>query len=332
MTDAPETMTIEAAVAERYGPVAQVRSVRVPMPEPGAGQVRVRAHAAGVNPADVFATTGSPWPMRIATGLLRPRRPVRGHDVAGVIVAVGRKVHGLSIGDRVFGEGQGTFAEACLARADRLALIPGEWTFEEAAAVPMAGTTALQLLRRALPDPTDRRLLVIGAGGGVGTFLVQLAADAGADVVAVCSRGKHELVRHLGASEAVDYTTDDITGHSGRYDAIVDNVADQTFRELVPLLRSGGVLVTNSGTGHADGGALLRPLRAVLLRTFARQPVDVVVCNTRTADLVHLARLGAARRLHPVIGSTYPLSRAAEALREVAGCHAHGKVVVTVRS
>ncbi len=323
---------MQAAVAERYGPVTRVRSVRALMPEPGAGQVRVRVHAAGVNPADVFSTTGSPWPMRIATGLRRPRRPVRGHDVAGVVDAVGPRVTGLSVGDPVFGEGYGTFAEACLARVDRLALVPEEWTFTDAAAVPMAGTTALQLLRRALPDATGRRLLVIGAGGGVGTFLVQLAADAGADVVAVCSHGKHELVRSLGASEAVDYTTDDITGHTRRYDAIVDNVADHAFRELFPLLRPGGVLVTNSGTGHADGGALGRPLRAATLRTFARKPVRAVVCTTRTAELEHLARLSAEGRLRPVTGSTYPLTRVAEARREVADGHAHGKVVVTVRS
>jgi len=324
------TATMDAAVAARYGPVNQVRVVRVLMPEPGAGQVRVRVHAAGVNPADVFATTGSPWPIRIATGLRRPRRPVLGHDVAGVVVAVGPRVTGLSVGDRVFGEGQGTFAEACLASVDRVALVPEVWTFPDAAAVPMAGTTALQLLCRALPDATDRRLLVIGAGGGVGTFLVQLAVDAGADVVAVCSRGKHELVRSLGASEAVDYTTDDITGHAGRYDAIVDNVADHTFRELLPLLRAGGVLVTNSGTGHSNGGALGRPLQAAMLGTFARKPVRAVVCSTRKADLERLARLGAEGSLHPVIGSTYPFTSTAEALREVAEGHAVGKVVVTL--
>lgn len=332
MTKAPKTEAMQAAVAERYGPVTQVHSARVPVPEPGAGQVRVSVHAAGVNPADVFSTTGAPWPMRIATGLRRPRRAVRGHDVAGVVVAVGRRVAGLSVGDRVFGEGHGTFAEACLAPVDRLALVPQEWTFAEAAAVPMAGTTALQLLRRALPDATDRRLLVIGAGGGVGTFLVQLGADAGAEVVAVCSRGKHERVLSLGASEAVDYSTDDISGNAERYDAIIDNVADHTFRQLLPLLRPGGVLVTNSGTGHADGGALGRPLRATMLRTFAGKPVRAVVCRTRKADLEHLARLGAERRLRPVIGSTYPLTRAAEALREVADGHAGGKVVVTLHS
>lgn len=319
---------MRAALVERYGPVEQVRVGEVPVPRPGRGRVLLRVEAAGVNPADVFAVTGSPFANRLATGLRRPRRTTVGTDVAGTIEALGAHVTGLRVGDRVFGAGVGTFAERCVAPAARLAGIPAGWTAAEAAAVPMAGTTALQVLEKALPDPAGRRLLVIGAGGGIGTFLVPLASGAGASVVGACSAAKRDLVLGLGAAEVIDYRVEDVAARSDRFDAIVDNVAAHRFRELLPLLAPGGVLVTNSGTGRADGGALGRPLRATLQHLFLRRPVRAVVCTTRAADLVRLADLGAAGALRPVVGSTHPLADAAEALGEVASGHATGKVVV----
>ncbi|MGQ0743704.1 MAG: NAD(P)-dependent alcohol dehydrogenase [Acidimicrobiales bacterium] len=324
--------TMRAAGAKRYGPIRDVRVTEAAVPEPAVGEVRVCVQAAGVNPADVFVTTGSPWAIRMATGPSRPRRATRGTDVAGVVDSIGSGVSGFAVGDRVFGEGMGSFAEYCTARTGRLAKIPARWSLEEAAAVPMAGTTGHALLRRALPEASGKRLLVIGAGGGIGTFLIQLATHAGAEVVAVCSGAKRDLVLGLGASEAVDYATEDITTHTGRYDAIIDNVAVIRFRDLIPLLAKGGILITNGGTGDADGGPFTRPLRATLLHTFLRRPVQVAVCSVRTADLEHLARLGTEGHLSPVVGSTYPLNAIADALQEVADGHARGKVVVQVRS
>ncbi len=323
---------MRAVVTDRYGPVTELRLSDVVVPEPGRGQVRVRVHAAGVNPGDVFDATGSPWAARLAGGLRRPRRPGRGRDMAGVVDAVGAGVEGIFVGDAVFGEGKGSFAELCLAKVSRLAAMPAAWSFEEAAAVPIAGTTALQLLDRALPDPEGLRLLVIGAGGGIGTFLVSLAVRSGAEVVGVCSAAKRDLVSGLGAVEVLDYATSDVTTHAGRYDAIVDNVASHRFRELVRLLAPGGVLVTNSGTGSVDGGALGRPLRAALLHTLLRRPIRAVVCTTRAADLGRLAQLGEVGGLRPVIGATFPLDRTADAMALVAAGHATGKVVVRVRT
>ena len=194
MPDVPKTML--AATNDHYGPVELIRVQMEPVPEPSKGQVLVRVHVAAVNPADIFAVTGSPRATRLATGLLRPRQAIFGHDMAGVVVAAGRGVTGFGVGDRVFGEGIGSFAEYCVASTKRIAAFPAAFvpplTFADAAAVPMAGTTALQLLRRSLPEPAGRRLLVIGAGGGIGTFLVQLAVAAGAEVVAVCSAAKRE--------------------------------------------------------------------------------------------------------------------------------------------
>ena len=291
-------------------------------------------HAAAINPADIFAVTGSPKATRLVTGLLRPRQCIFGHDMAGTVVAVGRAVTGFDVGDRVFGEGIGTFAEYCVASTKRIAAFPvaalTPWSFAEAAALSMAGTTALQLLRRSLPEPMGRRLLVLGAGGGIGTFLVQLAAAAGAEVVAVCSAAKREVVLGLGATEVIDYATHDITTHVGRYDAIVDNVASFRFNQLTPLLAPDGLLVTNSGTGTANGGALGRPLKAALLHTFLRKPVVAAVASVRPADLDYLASLGATGRLRSVIGSRHPLTAITSALTEVAGGHALGKVVIDI--
>ena len=324
----PKTML--AAKNDHYRPVELVHVQTEPVPEPGKGQVLVRVHAAAVNPADIFAVTGLPRATRLVTGLVQPRQRIFGHDMAGTVVAVGRGVTGFDVGDRVFGEGIGTFAEYCVASTKRIAALSAMWTFADAAAVPMAGTTALQLLRRSLPEPTGRRLLVIGAGGGIGTFLVQLAAAAGAEVVAVCSAAKREIVLGLGATEVIDYATHDITTHVGRYDAIVDNVASFRFNQLTPLLAPDGLLVTNSGTGTANGGALGRPLKAALLHTFLRKPVVAAVASVRPADLDYLASLGATGRLRSVIGSRHPLTAITSALTEVAGGHALGKVVIDI--
>ena len=328
MPDLPKTML--AATNDRYGPLELVRVQTEPVPEPGKGQVLVRVHAAAINPADIFAVTGSPKATRLVTGLVRPRQSIFGHDMAGIVVSVGGGVTGFAVGERVFGEGVGTFAEYCVASTKRIAALSARWTFADAAAVPMAGTTALQLLRRSLPEAAGRRLLVIGAGGGIGTFLVQLAAAGGAEVVAVCSAAKREIVLGLGAAEVVDYATHDITTHVGRYDAIVDNVAALRFNELTPLLAPGGLLVTNSGTGTANGGALRRPLSAALLHTFLRRPVVAAVASVRPADLDYLASLGATGRLRSVIGSRHPLAGITSALTEVAGGHALGKVVIDI--
>jgi len=319
---------MRAAYQDLYGPALAVREV--PVPTPGAGEVLVRVRAAAVNPADWGLSHGVPYFLRLGFGLRRPKRRIPGQDVAGVVAAVGPGVDRLRVGDEVFGEGRGTFAEYAVAKADHLDGKPADATFEEAAAATMAGLTALQLLQRADVRP-GQRVAVTGAGGGIGTFAVQIAKTRDAEVTAVCSAGKAELVRSLGADHVVDYASEDFTRAGAQYDLILDNVSEHPLSDLRRALNPRGILLPNGGRfDNRWFGSVGRLIRVNLWFMFLRQRTFVYVSSPNQADLRTLSELIGSRQVKPVVSATYPLERAGEALALVGEGHTTGKVVVTV--
>ena len=328
----PQVMA--AVVRERYGPpsdVLRVAQVAVPVPRPD--EVLVRVRAVGLNPADLFLTTGRPAMLRASTGLRRPRNPGCGQDLAGVVEAVGSAVTVVRPGDEVFGEagmgrGSGTLAELAVVPATGLAPKPATLTFEEAAGLPMVGLTALRGLRVAGVGP-GTRVLVNGASGGVGHLAVQLATGMGAEVTGVCSARNADLVRGLGAVRVVDHGSEDFTA-GGEYDVILDNVLNRRLREVRRVLAPRGVLLLNSGNGGRVLGPLPRMAHGALASLVSRQTIRVFSYAPATRDLVHLADLANAGELRVVVEQAYPLAEAARALERIATGHVAGKVVVTV--
>lgn len=292
--------------------------------------VLVRVRAASVNAADWHSMTGRPALMRLGMGLRRPDPAVKGMDVAGVVESVGAGVTRFRVGDAVFGTGRrGTFAELAVVPEDRLAPKPAGASFEEAAALPIAGVTALQGLRDHAKLAAGQRVLVYGAGGGVGTFAVQIAKALGARVTAVTSSANLELVRALGADDAIDYAKEDATQRAERYDVFFDLAGDKPIEACRRVLAPGGALVlTGAGTRHG-WGLLARPLSGLLARNKGHRIV-VFVAKSNAGDLRALAELVDAGKLKPAIERTYELAEAAEAMRRLGTGKARGKLVVRV--
>ncbi|MFF4616680.1 NAD(P)-dependent alcohol dehydrogenase [Nonomuraea jabiensis] len=322
---------MKAIVQDEYGPADVLKFRDIDKPSPGESDVLLRVRAAGLDMGVWHMMTGIPYLMRPAIGLRAPRsRP--GTDVAGVVEEVGAGVTRFRPGDRVFGTcGGGAFAEYACAREDRLAPIPGDLAFESAAAVPTSAMTALQALRDQARVRAGQRVLVIGAGGGVGTYAVQLAKASGAEVTGVCSAAKADLVRSIGAAEVVDYAREDFAGRGGRYDVIVDTAGNRALRHLRRALTPSGTVVI---VGGERGGRWLagtdRQLRTVLLDPFARQRLRVVFMAPREADLRAVAELVGSGRVTPVVDRTYPLSEVPEAVRSLERGQVRGKAVITV--
>jgi len=318
---------MKAIVQDRYGTAGALRLAEQPDPVPGAGQVLVRVRATGVDPGVWHMVTGLPYVIRPASGLRRPRRRVPGRDLAGVVVAVGEGVTRFRPGDEVFGAGEGTYAELAIARADRLEPKPANLTFEAAAAVPTSATTALQALRRG-DVQAGQRVLVVGAGGGIGTFAVQLAKGLGAHVTGVCGPDKVDLVRSLGADDVVDYTRAEVTG---RYDVILDIAGSRTLTQLRRMLTPKGTLVIAGGEGGGKWiGTFHRSLRAPFVSMFVGQRLRQVTSLYKAEDARRLAELLAGGELVPVVSRTLPLSAAAEAIDHLEAGHTTGKQVLTV--
>jgi NADPH:quinone reductase-like Zn-dependent oxidoreductase len=324
---------MKAIVQERFGPPDVLRLVDADVPEIGADDVLVRVHAAALNPYDWHMLRGDPRIARLmgGVGLRRPKARVAGIDAAGRVEAVGANVRGLRPGDEVLGFCPGAFAEYARARADRVVGKPAALTFEQAAAVPMAGVTALQGIRDVGQVRAGHRVLVNGAGGGIGTYAVQIATELGAEVTGVCSGGNVELVRSIGAAHVIDYTAADFTDGRVRYDVILDNVGNRSLSRLRRALTPTGILVLNGGgsPGRVVGavGALLR---AVAVNVVVRQRLRPLLGKQDREDLLTLTGLISDGKLTPVLGRTYPLADTAEGLRHVEQGHARGKVVITV--
>ncbi|WP_117212571.1 NAD(P)-dependent alcohol dehydrogenase [Allorhizocola rhizosphaerae] len=324
---------MKAIVQDRYGSAEVFRLTDIEPPQPGVGEVLVRVRAAGVDPGVWHLMTGRPYLIRVmGFGLRRPKSRVPGGDVAGVVEAVGRGVTGFRPGDEVFGTGEGSFAEFAVARADRLAPKPADVGFEQAAAVPTSGFAALQGLRDRQPVLDGKKVLIIGAGGGVGTFAVQLAKAFGAEVTGLCSSSKVDLVRSLGADHVIDYTREELTGPP-RFDHILDTAGNRPLSLLRRVLKPDGTLVIVGAEGGGNWfGHTGRLLSVPLVSLFVKQRLGGIISVPRPADLESLRELLAAGRLTPVVDRTYPLAEAAEAVRHIERGHTAGKVVISVDS
>lgn len=322
---------MRAIAQDRYGSADAWRLEDVEPPTPGKGEVLLRVHAAGLDRGTWHTMTGRPYLMRVmGFGLRRPKERVPGRDVAGVVVAVGPDVTRLAVGDEVFGVGRGSFAECSVAREDKLAPKPAGLTFEQAAVVPISAMTALQALRAGRLE-AGQRVLITGASGGVGSYAVQLAKAQGAHVTGVCSTAKLDLVRALGADEAIDYTTEDVTAGLRRYDLIVDIAGNTRLGRLRRALEPRGTLVIVGGEqGGKVTGGFGRSVRAPLLSPFVRQRLTMLVNQETARDLEPLSDLIDAGSVAPSLDSTFPLEQAPEAMRRLEAGLVRGKVAISV--
>jgi NADPH:quinone reductase-like Zn-dependent oxidoreductase len=319
---------MKAITQDHYGSEETLELRDMDKPEIGDDDVRVRVHAASVHIGDWVLMSGTPYVMRMATGLRRPKNPVPGTDVAGTVEAVGKDVHDLRPGDEVFGWCIGAFAEYVSASADRFLPKPAGLTFEQAAAVGVSATTALQLLRDDGHVQPGQKVLVNGASGGVGTFAVQIAKAFGAEVTGVTSTKNLELVRSIGADHVIDYTKEDFRKGVPRYDLILDNVGDRSMAATRRALAADGMLISNGG-GHA-GGKLGRVIRATVASMLVHQQGKPSLKTQNRADLQILKDLVEAGKVTPVIDGTYPLRETPRAIGHVGDGHARGTVVIAM--
>jgi NADPH:quinone reductase-like Zn-dependent oxidoreductase len=326
---------MKAIVQHEYGSPDVLAFADVAMPEPAAGEVLVRVHAASVNARDWHVLRGDPYIARPSAdlGRRRPNVTIRGTDFAGRVEAVGPGVTGVQVGDDVYGEAPRAFAEYVAVPQDRMAAKPANLGFEESAALPLAANTALMGLRDTAKVQPGQQVLINGAAGGVGTLAVQLGKALGATVSAVCSTRNVELVRSLGADHVVDYTTSDFSRLERRYDVVLDLVGNRSLSALRRVLARHGTLVL-SGGGLYGGGSVFGPLglmiRGQLSAPFVPQRIAMFNAVPSRANLTTLREYAEAGQLMPVVDRTYPLSAAAEAIRYVEAGHARGKVVITV--
>jgi NADPH:quinone reductase-like Zn-dependent oxidoreductase len=322
--------SMRAIVQDRYGSADVLRLSRVPVPKPGDDEVLVRVHAAGVDRGTWHLMTGQPYLLRLAFGLRRPRNPVPGGDLAGTVVAVGSAVTRFAVGDEVYGFGRGSFAEYAVAPEGKLARKPANLSFEQAAAVPVSAATALQALDLGRVQP-GQQLQVSGASGGVGSYAVQLAKAFGGEVTGVASTAKLDLVTALGADHVVDYTRTDFADGGGRYDLILDVGGNPTVARLRRALTATGTAVIVGGEeGGRWTGGLHRQLGAVVLSRFVRQRLTNFVTRQRSSDLERLTPLIEDGSVVPRVDTTYPLDRAAEAMRLLESGRARGKYVLSI--
>ncbi len=325
---------MRAVVQHRYGGPDALALMDLPKPDPADGEVLVEVVAAGLHIGDVFALRGSPFPVRMMTGLRRPRSGVPGADIAGRVATVGAGVTELTPGDEVFGVSMWPSAGACgeytRAEPGKLVHKPAGLTFEQAAAIPTSALAALHGLRDAGRLGAGQSVLINGASGGVGTFAVQIAKAMGAEVTAVTSARNAELVRSLGADHVIDYTKEDFTQTVRRYDLILDNIENRSLSEVRRALTPDGTLVLNSGTGAGGLRLLVRLVRPVLLSRFVRHNLRRYLSTPNQADLEFLKTLVDRGKLRPVIDAAYPLAETAAALRHIETGRARGKIVIAV--
>lgn len=321
---------MKAIVYTQYGSPDVLSLQEVEKPTPKDNEVLIKIHAASTNAYDWHIMRADPFLARFAKGLFKPKNTIPGADIAGVVEAVGRNVKQFKPGDAVYGDlascGDGAFAEYVAAPESAMSPKPTNLTFEEAAAVPMAAVTALQSLRDVIRLQPGQKLLINGASGGVGTFAVQIAKVLGAEVTAVCSTTKIEMVRALGADHVIDYTKEDFTQGNQRYDAIL---GVNGYHPLSAYKR----VLTPQGIYAMAGGTTAQIFEALLLGSFmsrSGQKMTTVTAHPNQKDLIYLKELIEADKVKPVIDRCYPLSETADAIRYLEKGHARGKIIITV--
>jgi NADPH:quinone reductase-like Zn-dependent oxidoreductase len=328
-----QSARMQALVFRQYGgpEVLHVEEVEKPSPKPD--QLLIRVHAASLNPFDWHRMRGLPYPVRpMMTGVGRPRFTRLGVDFAGTVEAVGSQVKHFRVGDEVFGAADGAVAQYVTSSEVGIALKPENSTFEQAAAVPIAGLTALQGLRDKGQLKAGQKVLINGASGGVGTFAVQIAKSMGAEVTGVCSTRNQELVRRIGADHVVDYTREDVTRGAERFDLVLDMVGSYPLLSYRHVLNPGGTVVV-VGALSSDHwiGAMSGWIKVAFIRPFVGQHYEVLMGDVnRTPDLDALAQLMRSGQVTPVIDRTYALADSAEAMRYLEQGHARGKVIIRI--
>ena len=326
--------TMTGIAQDRYGPSPEdvLRVAALSVPSVAEDQVLVRVHAASVDRGTWHVMAGLPYPIRLAGfGFRRPKYANPGRALAGTVEAVGPGVSGFSPGDQVYGIGEASFAEYARAPIGKLAVKPANLSFAQAAAVPISGSTALQAVRDHGRIQPGEQVLIIGASGGVGSFAVQLAKSAGAEVTGVCSTGKVDEVRALGADHVIDYTREKVTEGGRRYDVILDIGGNRRLSLLRRILTPRGRLVIVGG--ETDGRWLAgtdRQIRAQLLSLFVRQQLGTFINKENASDLVILREMIDDGALVPTPDRTYPLAEVAPAIRRLLDGHARGKIAIAV--
>ena len=315
-----------------YGPPNVLATEDVPMPTLAGSHILVRVRAASVNPADFHYLRGTPYLVRAVSGLSKPKVKGLGADMAGLVEAIGKDVTRFQVGDEVFGGRSETFAEYVRLPQDGIVeRKPANLTFEQAASVPLAGFTALQAVRDKARVQAQQKVLINGAGGGVGTFAVQIAKAFGAEVTGVCSTAKVDVVRSIGADHVIDYTKEDFTKTGQRYDALIDIAGSKTVSECRRILTRKGVLVAVGGPVKGQWiSPLMGPVKLLALSPIVSQRLVPFLAQQRREDLAVLRQLLEDEKVVPVIDKTYTLSEVPEAIRYLEQGHATGKVVITV--
>ena len=325
---------MRAVVYCDYGTPDVLTIAQIEKPVPQDTQVLVRVKAASVNPVDWHMMRGTPYVMRLGSGLRKPAVTRTGVDFAGVVEAVGRQVSRFKVGDEVFGGRTGSLADYIVVSEDRaIVLKPATVTFDQAAAVGVAGLTALQGIRDRGQVTKGQRVLINGASGGVGTFAVQIAKYLGAEVTAVCSTRNVELVRSLGADHVIDYTREDFTTRGRRYDVMLDNVGNRPVSACRRVIVANGKYVLVGGGGPDDHriiGPLGRALSLYAVSPFVRQQLGMFIAELNRDDLDWFAGAMQSGNVTPVIDRRYPLAQAADAMRYLETGRARGKVIVTM--
>lgn len=324
---------MKAIVRDRYGPPDILELREVHRPQPGEREVLVQVRAASVNPYDWHFLRGEPYFMRAQAGLRKPKMAVLGADIAGVVEEVGPNVSGYRPGDEIFCEDDsgGGFAEFATVGEDLLAQKPANLSFERAAAVPLAGLTALQALRNHGRLEAGQRVLIIGASGGVGTFAVQIAKSSGAHVTGVCSTRNVELVRSIGADAVIDYAREDFTAAATSFDLILQLAGTASAGECRRVLAPKGALLLSSGDSEGRWiGPISRIIKALAMSPFVSQRMVPFVAKPNKEDLGTLRGLIESGEVTPVIDRTYELSAVPEAIAYLEQGHARGKVVISI--
>jgi NADPH:quinone reductase-like Zn-dependent oxidoreductase len=321
---------VKAVVYRRFGSPDVLEYEEIDKPTPEDNEVLIRVHAASVNPFDRHLIRGEPYVVRFIIGLSKSKVKRPGVDVSGLVEATGRNVTRFRPGDEVFGSCRGSFAEYVCAPESALVTKPGNVTFEQAAAVPVAGYTALQALRNKGHVRAGQKVLINGASGGVGTFAVQIAKSFGADVTGVCSARKGEMVRSIGADQVIDYTREDFTRSGRLYDLILDNAGNHSLSAFRRVLTPGGRCVIVGGPYRGAIPLLARVIGAIVSSLFSSRKVVIVSAKGNKEDLATLRDLMEAGKVTPVVDRVYRLSEAAQAVRYLEQGHARGKVVIAI--
>jgi NADPH:quinone reductase-like Zn-dependent oxidoreductase len=322
---------MKGVVVRCYGSPEVLKLEQIAKPTPADDQLLVKVHAAALNPVDWHSMRGSPYIMRMSSGLGAPKDSRVGVDFAGTVEAVGRNVTKFKPGDAVFGGADGSVAEYVVVRESRgVALKPTNISFEQAASVPVAAVTALQGLRDKGGIKPGQKVLINGASGGVGTFAVQIAKYFGAEVTGVCSTRNVEMVRSLGADRVIDYTQDDFAQSPERYDIILDNVGNRSISDLRSVMQPHGRLVIVGGPKGDWIAPLMGVIKAAIVQPFVDQQLGFFIARLDHDDMSFLGELMQAGKLTPVIDRRYALGEAPKAMEYLEAGRARGKVIVTV--